>query len=34
MTSKYESQRHKVEGLLKKYPLDVFPNWTINNGER
>ncbi|KAK5978589.1 hypothetical protein GCK32_005644 [Trichostrongylus colubriformis] len=34
MTSKGEPQRCKAEELLKKYPLDVFPNWTINEGER
>ncbi|VDL64999.1 unnamed protein product [Nippostrongylus brasiliensis] len=27
-------QRCKTEELLKKYPLDVFPNWSITVGER
>ncbi|KAK6050239.1 hypothetical protein COOONC_12257, partial [Cooperia oncophora] len=29
-----DGERCKTEELLKKYPLDVFPNWTINEGER
>lgn len=35
MTSAGESsQRCRTETLLKKYPLDVFPNWSITTGER
>ncbi|ETN68521.1 hypothetical protein NECAME_15788, partial [Necator americanus] len=27
-------QKPRLEELLKKYPLDVFPNWSITADER